>query len=827
LGRSETFKSSGGLSITLTAISCSADGVDVQGTIRSHSDGQLPLNVTLAIGPVSHHRIVQIEDGSFRARFAVHPGPSGRVSVFAGNHQERQSSITVSYECWRAIPLWRRVLGFYWFYLTQILPLSAKFLRAQTRHEARQTITKLVALDQFRSSTKTVDVKHAFRATAPEGRGVIPEFTIVVPVFNGFAHVARLLDCLRATNPLPARIIIIDDCSTDDATHRLLAEAEYWPELNGCLKLIRNPVNLGFVKSANIGLAAARGHVILLNSDVVLPPDWVGRLLWPIIADQRVASVTPFSNAATLCSFPVINTDNKSLAGLALDRIDAHFAVLNPATFDKIDLPSGIGFCFAMNCKFIDLVGYFDERTFGLGYVEENDWCQRAVAAGGRNALAGNLYVLHDNGGSFAPERKAVLKARNLPRLKREHGSYSTLIAEFLSLDPTSTLRTVLLFRILAHEYGEDFEIIVDHGLGGGSNAYREKRIVDRERTALVSAVATWRQEEGAICISFNFEKTTYRFSILDWTHFDALVPAGRRVTWLLNGAVGNPKLANCLGYLAERADKWHNRLVICLHDYYPVCPSLNLLNRNGTYCGLPDSQQCAMCLPGNRYGDFSAAINNRKQWTALWAQFLTKTNEILAFSEASATIFQRAYPQFSSKLTIRPHGKPLPSNTLPPVPCRMIAGESARIAVVGAIGYSKGAAVVAAAAREIESRRLPAELVVIGKLDSMYVHPLIEIHGPYVPEELPGILRTQRIHVAWIPSICPETYCYVADELMVTGMPLVCFDIGAPPERIRNYCRGLVLPDMDPATAISRLIDHARSFAENAASQAASNFWI
>jgi glycosyltransferase involved in cell wall biosynthesis len=304
-----------------------------------------------------------------------------------------------------------------------------------------------------------------------------------------------------------------------------------------------------------------------------------------------------------------------------------------------------------------------------------------------------------------------------------------------------------------------------------------------------------------------------YGFRLPAWDHFDVLVPEGARIHWVLNSAVGTARPAQWLDYLASRAGRHGNRLSICLHDYYPVCPSYNLLDREGRYCGVPDLGTCARCLPSNAHAHHAAGISDRGEWQAAWSKALAAADEITAFSAASAAIFLKAYPRCKDRVAVRPHGKLKPSSKLAVLPARLKPGETVRIGVVGAIGYSKGAEVTVAAAKAIEAGRLPAKIAVIGKLAPGYSHPGIELHGTYRPGDLPAILKRRSIHVAFVPSIWPETYCYVVDELMAAGVPLACFDLGAPPERMRNYARGLVLQDMDAAHAVSRLIAHAQRF--------------
>ena len=67
------------------------------------------------------------------------------------------------------------------------------------------------------------------------------------------------------------------------------------------------------------------------------------------------------------------------------------------------EMPTAVGFCMAISLRAIKRVGLFDEETFGRGYGEENDFCQRAEQAGLRNVLCDNAYVVHHGGASFRP----------------------------------------------------------------------------------------------------------------------------------------------------------------------------------------------------------------------------------------------------------------------------------------------------------------------------------------------------------------------------------------------------------------------------------------
>ena len=79
---------------------------------------------------------------------------------------------------------------------------------------------------------------------------------------------------------------------------------------------------------------------------------------------------------------------------------------------------------------------------------------------------------------------------------------------------------------------------------------------------------------------------------------------------------------------------------------------------------------------------------------------------------------------------------------------------------------------------------------------------PNIKVCGKYKVENLPEIIRDEGINVGFMASIWPETFSYVTHELMSLGLPLVCFDIGAPRDAVSRYGKGAVIPEMTVESA-------------------------
>ena len=81
-------------------------------------------------------------------------------------------------------------------------------------------------------------------------------------------------------------------------------------------------------------------------------------------------------------------------------------------------------------------------------------------------------------------------------------------------------------------------------------------------------------------------------------------------------------------------------------------------------------------------------------------------------------------------------------------------------------------------------------------------------ITGEYTEPGAVPLIREQRGHVAFIPSIWPETWCFALTRAWQAGLPAVVFDLGAQADRVRATGRGTVLPlGLEPARVNDALL--------------------
>jgi GT2 family glycosyltransferase len=262
---------------------------------------------------------------------------------------------------------------------------------------------------------------------------------VVIPVYKGLEATRRCLESVLA-NPqaTPMEVVVIDDATPDRAI------ADYLDQLarEGRITLERNNSNQGFVRSVNRGmLRHVDRDVVLLNSDTEVANDWLDRLHAVSRSAPDVATVTPFSNSATICSYPFEGWGGGVPGGLGLARLDRLFASTNAGK--AVELPTAVGFCMYIRRDCLAQLGLFDAERFGRGYGEENDFCMRAGKAGWRNLLAGDVFVFHEGSVSFSGEKAALLQA-SAKALFEVHPDYPQVVHEFLVRDPPLDLRAAI-----------------------------------------------------------------------------------------------------------------------------------------------------------------------------------------------------------------------------------------------------------------------------------------------------------------------------------------------------------------------------------------------
>jgi GT2 family glycosyltransferase len=259
---------------------------------------------------------------------------------------------------------------------------------------------------------------------------------IVIPVYRGEAETRTCLESVLASSlQVPHEVVVIDDAGPEPAIHEWLHSLA----ASGRIKLCVHDQNRGFVATANEGMRLhAERDVVLLNSDTEVAPGWLDRLAVHARKDPSVATVTPFSNNATICSYPRTLIANELPAGETTASLDAAFARANAGL--AAEIPTAVGFCMFITRDCLDRIGLFDEARYGAGYGEEVDFCMRASRAGLKHLVAADVFVRHVGEVSFRStgvDRRAKAQAI----VDELYPEFQPRVREFIARDPLADLR--------------------------------------------------------------------------------------------------------------------------------------------------------------------------------------------------------------------------------------------------------------------------------------------------------------------------------------------------------------------------------------------------
>jgi GT2 family glycosyltransferase len=244
---------------------------------------------------------------------------------------------------------------------------------------------------------------------------------IIICVHNALNDVEQCLNSLFKHTIPPYRLILVDDGSGDDTAAFLNQVAA----ATGAV-LLRSEIATGYTYAANRGMRASSAeYIVLLNSDTIVTPDWLDRMLACLQSDQKLGIVGPLSNTASWQSVPKIEeygdwAENRLPEGITPDRMGQLIASKSGRLFPEMPLLNG--FCLLIRRKLLDEVGLFDEDNFGRGYGEEDDLVLRARRVGWKMALADDVYIYHAQSKSYSSDLRRNLTDRAGKILRKKHG---------------------------------------------------------------------------------------------------------------------------------------------------------------------------------------------------------------------------------------------------------------------------------------------------------------------------------------------------------------------------------------------------------------------
>jgi GT2 family glycosyltransferase len=249
--------------------------------------------------------------------------------------------------------------------------------------------------------------------------------SIVIVSFNARADLERCLVSLHSAPPAATHEIVVVDNGSHDGS---VDAARRFPGV----QVIENSENAGFARATNVGIRASRGtNLLLLNSDTVVPPGAIDRLIGELDRDPTVAVVGPRL------------VDANGRAELSFGRMIGPLNEIRQQRIAKGNVdgltrerryPDWVsGACLLVRRADAEAVGLLDERFFM--YTEDVDFCAEIRARGRRILFTPDVEVQHLRGRSAAASPAATQQAYRRSQIafyEKHHPRWAPLLRAYL-----------------------------------------------------------------------------------------------------------------------------------------------------------------------------------------------------------------------------------------------------------------------------------------------------------------------------------------------------------------------------------------------------------
>lgn len=695
--------------------------------------------------------------------------------------------------------------------------------RSRTFHQQIMQVSKGFCGFDFQSRDGEVVVTSLSRQRKRQPVALMEsrKLDILVPVYKDWALTRQCLLALHASVSLaltaqPSRKIFIhatNDYSPDDAVNENLADL--CKELGVIYHI--NQENLGFIRTVNNFMSSTEADVLLVNSDVILSRYCINELITAReLAGGHVASLTSFSNNATIFSYPRQIVENRISSPCAIERIAEAFrsAADGNSGAATQQVPVSHGFLMYISRTALNAVGLFDEY-FGKGYGEEVDWSMRAALKGFEHRICTRAYAFHKGSVSFGDDvRKKILNNSNKIIAER-YPFYDKMVQEFVYADDLLPLRNRVALDLLMKS-ALPIQLHVSHSSGGGIDTYISG-LIDQDPSMAHVVLRSGRTY--AELVSGEAANKLFAFN-LECSELDAVIIGGFEDMILSSLASLLPQLASVafhsfvgwksneievlIGFLAEHQLSYS----VVGHDYMAVCPRIKLIDSAGEFCDVGDASRCTFCLrTSDRPVETSlmAPYNSDiKLYREFFGSILRGSEEIICSTQDQAERFARQ--GFQQVLVREPFEAPfsvLPSYQHDPT--------SRNVVLIGGISVEKGAERLFHVASHCLQINPSVHFYLVGaasNLEDLTRLPNFTSVSSYTTfNELHDAVRSIYSPIAFFPVIWPETWCYTLSESLRLGLPIIAPYLGALGKRLRHH-EATIARLYDPAVSNSELAE-------------------
>ena len=608
------------------------------------------------------------------------------------------------------------------------------------------------------------------------------KIVIILYINNEYDVVEKSIKSILEYTKINYELIVIDDGCTDDRIKTLLNKLDTFENLT----VIKNHEKLGYFKSINLIIKSSKSDILLIKSNTLVTAHWLQKMVVAAYSGENIGTVIPFSDAFKFLSDIIPETTNVKLKpneiASLIENISEHL---------KPEVSNPNESCLYIKRETINDVGLFDEQN-DLKKAKK-DFYQKIIDKGWKNIIDDSTYV-YQNIDSFDENwNNSIELSPIIERIKR--------IIRIRARDSSLSIPKKRLLIIL-HENV--------HGLTGGTGQTTKdilEKIDEKFECYILTpygeSLVLWKSEKNQI-IMLNFWKIESKWSVTDFNndeykniYIQVLIGLNIdiiHIQHLIRHTYDLPEVAKTLGI----------PIILSFHDFYYICPTINLLDHNNRYCeGKCNSEMIQCNYPVQIYGDMPIISDFIDIWKEKASELMDYITTVTAPTKSTMDLYISIYPQLKNKnYEVIEHGRDFDQTPLkvdlPP------KDKPIKIIVPGIIKHHKGHDFIKALKKIDHENRI--EFHFMGIVDD----DLKEVgiyHGPYKNEDFCEIVSKIKPSFIGIFSICPETYCHVLTEAWSCGIPVLATKMGALEERIGKNGGGWFLDHENPLKSYNKIL--------------------
>lgn len=604
---------------------------------------------------------------------------------------------------------------------------------------------------------------------------------IIIP-FNAICEeLAYCIESVKRYTDLKAhRIVLVNDTDSQDK-----APAFFESLKESCI-VLNTEKRAAFAERANIGLLFSDRDVVLLSPDTIVTENWLEKIIECASSEIAIGAVSPYTDCITGISVP---------GHMPLERYAKLVEWCSIRRYPEI--PPGYRYtgCMLIKRTVMNAIGLLKEKLPDCESDVLAEFCHRMSECGFKHVLCDDVYIKsRDNG--WGKEAKV-------------NGNESMdLLAEQIRFFEKIDNGKKNLFYLLQSDFREDAD---DH-TGGTQLHVKDLTMALKEEYNIVVAarnleylnVTVYLGQDSYLCQFYIGKVPAYPVfrdemfarlygALLDSFHVDL---------------VHVHHVRNLSLEIFYQAAERKIPVFASIHDYFYVCPLLNLWRPNKKICTIDTVQDCRECLKTSK------AIGENLDYISFWRQqsvnALRLAEVCIVPSNSTREIFSSFLPELSSKMVVIEHGISLSSV------CQKHKKEKNtsefHVAFLGSIGEMKGShdiyELVKADTEGIKWYFFgqPGDLQIAELKGKRY-----KCTGKYERNQLETLFNENKIDLVCILSQCPETFSYTVSEAVALGTPVVVRDVGALGERVRNMKCGWVVSENAGSMDILKVINNLK----------------